>query len=228
MSRIIPFRSIPDSTTLPDGIFRFKVKKIEEGATKERDGVPSKFAYKLQAEVVEPASHKGLPYSETFTIGSNDDPDAELEQTWQTSFGARSLKKFAAKVGVPFGDEEGSESFCQAVTGQEYLATVVQKTEPAKRPNGEDNPFGGTVRNNVTAYWSIGEKQTELQSGTGLNGSAKTLNGASKTAAPASDKVKCTACGEAISRKDMKNHVDGHMIDMQKQTARQGQSTSDE
>lgn len=220
MGRLIPFGNIPDSNVFPDGIFRLKLEKAEPVMTKEREGKVSKLMYKTTSKVVEPKSHAGLLYFEQFVIGTETDPDAENLETWQTSFGARNFKKLTAKLGVPFGDEEDEESYLNAIRGGEYLATIVQKVEPDKKSDGSDNPYKGTVRNNTTAYWALGEKDATL-----TNGHDKPATGAKRTATPAkalegkpapSDDVTCTACKKRVPRKDLKAHVEAHMAELAK------------
>lgn len=217
MSRLIPFGNIPDTNIFPDGIFRLKVEKLEEKATKEREGKAAKLMYVLTSKVVEPASHKGLLYFENFVIGTEDDPDAEELSTWQTSIGGRSLKRLTKALGVPFGDEEDAEAFCNTVKGAEYLATIVQKVDDGSK----DPRYKGQVRNNTTAFWKLGEKDAGLTEDAGGNGTAKTLKKQGAKAAPAgeakpapSDDVTCTACRKRVPRKELKAHVEGHMAEL--------------
>lgn len=217
MSRVIPFGSIPDSNILPDNIYRLKIDKLEEVMSKEGDGKTSKLMYKLTNKVVEPASHKGLFFTEFFVIGTEDDPEAEELNTWQTSIGGRALKRLSAKLGVPTGDEEDSDAFLAAVKGVEYLATIITKTEPdtKKTPEGVevDNPYKGRVNNRVTAYWALGEREPgSLTEGNGKH-APRTTKAAKPAAAPAttSDDVSCSACKKRVPRKDLKAHVEDHM-----------------
>lgn len=212
MSRLIPFGSIPDSNILPDGIYRLKIDKLEEVMSKERDGKASKLMYKLTTKVVEPASHKGLFFTENFTIGTEEDPDAEELNTWQTSIGGRALKRLSKKLGIPTGDEEDSGSFIEAVKGVEYLATIITKTEPDEK-NGQPNPYKGRVNNNVTAYWSLGEREAALADGNGKSHKTATAPKAKATGdkAPPSDEVSCSACKKRVPRTQLKAHVEEHM-----------------
>jgi hypothetical protein len=214
MSRIIPFATIPDSTIFPDGIYRLKVVKVEETMTKEREGKVQKLMYRAQSQVIEPAAYKGLFYFENYVIGTDDDPEAEQLETWQTSIGGRSLKRFSKALGIPLGDEEDSEGFCNTVKGQEYLATVVQKTEE------KEGPYKGTIRNNTTAYWKLGEKEPALTNGaikTATPRATTTKTAAAKPAdkVPPSDELTCTGCKARVPRAQMKAHVEQHMREFQ-------------
>lgn len=224
MSRLIPFGNIPDSSLLPDGIFRLKLAKVEAVMTASRDGKASKLMYKTMSQVIEPKSHAGLMYFEQFVIGTEDDPEAEELSTWQTSFGARNWKKLCAKTNVPYGDEEDEDTYLANLKGAEYLATVIQKVEPDKLKNGEDNPYKGRVNNQTTAFWSIGEKDAVLTNGhdkpkAAPRGPRATTTTTDPKAAP-SDTVKCSACppdAPKVARKALAAHVKQHMDDMQQQ-----------
>lgn len=168
MGRIIPLGAIPTSNVLPDGIFRLRVVTLEETLTKEREGKSQKLMYKLTCSVVEPKEYANQFYYDNFTIGTEDDPDAEMLETWQTSMGGKGIRRFSDKIGVPFGDEVDADEFCNAVKGQEFLASVAQKVEPALIKNtNQPNPYAGRVNNNTTAYWALGEKEPALANGGG-------------------------------------------------------------
>src|SRR6266478_3476453 len=103
MGRTIPVGAIPDTNTLPDGLYRLRVRKCEETQTKEAEGKNQKLMYRLQTEVVEPASHKGLFYTDNLVVGSEDDPDAQELSTWQTSIGGRNIRKSIKACSLPVG-----------------------------------------------------------------------------------------------------------------------------
>lgn len=213
MSRTIPFGNIPDTTIFPDGIFRLKITKAESAITKEREGKAQKLMYRLTSQVVEPASHKGLLFFENFVIGTEDDADAELLETWQTSIGGRAFKRLSKVLAVPTGDEADEESYLASIKGQEYLATIVQKVDDGSK----DPKYKGQVRNNATAYWKLGEKDAALTNG--QSGQQKSAPRAAKPAggeakaAPTED-VTCTACRKRVPRKDLKAHVEAHMAEL--------------
>ena len=81
MGRLIPLGQIPDSSVLPDGIFRVCVTKLEDVMTKEREGKKQKAMLKLSGRVVEPTAYAGQPYYDNFVIGTEKDPEAELLDT---------------------------------------------------------------------------------------------------------------------------------------------------
>lgn len=215
---IIPFGGIPDSNTFPDGVYRLRAVSLTPVLTKEREGKAQKLMFKLDSVIVEPKAYEGQHFFEQFCIGNEEDPEAEDLKTWQTTFGAKQFKKFIKSLGIPFGDEEDRESFCNAIKGAEYLATITEKVEPATRKvNGVEvaNEYAGRINNNVTAYWKLGEKEASL-----ANGHAKPAAKATAKATPTeakaapSDDVTCTACRKRVPRATLKKHVEAHMAEL--------------
>jgi hypothetical protein len=228
MSRVIPLGSIPRTNILPTDVYRLKVTSLEETMSKENEaeGRKAKLMFKLVTQIVEPKSHKGMPFTTNFCIGNEDDPEAELLETWQTTFGGRNFAKFTDKVGVPFGDEEDSATLCKQVEGAEFLATIIEKQNDGKKnPNRKGQP-----ENDITAFWSVGEK--EPGSGAEAGGSKTTARvgrtpaaGAQPKAAPSED-VTCSACppgSEKVPRKALKAHTDEHLKKMQEDLKRQAE-----
>lgn len=159
MSRTIPVGAIPDTNVLPDGLFRLRVRKCEETTTKEAEGKSQKLMYRLQTEVVEPASYKGMLYTDNLVVGSEADPDAQELVTWQTSIGGKNIKKIIKATGIPVGDEIDADLFCQLVVKAEFIATIVQKVQT------NEGKYKGSINNNVTAYWKVGEREAGLANG---------------------------------------------------------------
>lgn len=222
MSRVIPLGSIPRTNILPTGVYRLKITSLEEVMSKENEAEQrkSKLMYVLKTQIVEPKSHKGMPYSTNFCIGNEDDPEAELLETWQTTFGGRNFAKFTDKVGVPFGDEEDAATLCKQVEGAEFLATIIEKQNDGKKnPNRKGQP-----ENDVTAYWSVGEKEPGLtdepKTTAKVSGNGRApVAGAQPKAAPSED-VTCSACppgSPKVARKGLKAHTDEHLRKMQEE-----------
>lgn len=160
MGRQIPFGSIPKTDILPDGLFHFKVSEMKAGETKT-DGRPSRLMYTARLEVLEPTSHKGLSLFERFVVGDDDDPAAELEETWTKSFGGRQLAALTDACNVAFADSVDDDQYCQEIKDGEVLAKVSQQVD-----DGKKNPkYKGQVRNRINRYFSLGEKNPEITSG---------------------------------------------------------------
>lgn len=217
MGRLIPLGSIPRTNVLPTDVYRLKVVSFTAKMSKENEAEnkKSKLMYVLQTQVVEPASHKGIPFTTNFVIGTEEDPEAEELATWQRSFGGKNFAKFTDKTGISFGDEEDEDVLCKQVEGVEFLATIVEKTDDGKR----DPRRKGTPYNDISAFWTIGEKDA----GSGAQPAAKTGAPKAAGAKPAqaakdapSEEVTCTACKKRVPRKELKAHVDQHLADMQK------------
>jgi len=223
MSRLIPLGSIPDSLIFPDVVMRMKTVSLEAGASKENEaeGRKAKLMYILKLKVVEPKQFAGMPYTHRFTVGTEDDPDAELLETWQASFGGRGIKRFTKVIGVPFGDEEDEATLCKQTEGTEFVVTMAQKTDDGKR----DARRKGQPFNDITAWWAIGEKDPGLigdapaRSGATTRGAAKASTAATSQPkdAPTED-VTCTACKKRVPKAGLKAHVDQHMKDLAKST----------
>lgn len=211
MSRIIPLGSIPKTNLLPDDVYRLRTVKLEAGMTKEREGKTQKYQLHLTSQVVEPANLKGLFFHEYFTIGTDDDPDAEQLATWQTSFGGRSFARFVDKSGVPLGDEVNEDDLIAAFTAPngavDYLATIVMETET------KEGPWKGRIRNKVTAYWALGEKQAGagVSKANGQAGKVTTTTPTATGKVPPTDEVSCSSCKKRVPKAQLRAHVDAHM-----------------
>jgi hypothetical protein len=219
MGRLIPLGSIPRTNILPTDVYRLKVNSFVSKMSKENEAEnkKSKLMYVLTTSVVEPASHKGMPFTTNFVIGNEDDPEAEDLATWQKSYGGRQFAKFTDKIGVPFGDEEDEDVLCKQVENAEFLATIVEKTDDGKR----DARRKGQVSNEITAFWAIGEKEPGSGNQPAGAPKASTTKGAAKAASQPKDapseEVTCTACKKRVKKSELKTHVDAHLAEMQKQ-----------
>lgn len=229
MSRVIPLGSIPRTNILPTGVYRLKVSSLEEVFSKENEAEnkKSKLMYKLVTQIVEPKSHKGMPFSTNFCIGNEEDPEAELLETWQTTFGGRNFAKFTDKVGVPFGTEEDQDTLLKQVVGAEFLATIIEKQN-----DGKKNPARkGQPENDITAYWLVGEKEPGLADEPATTakvaGNGRTPAGkpAAGKAAPSED-IACSACppgSPRVARKDLKAHTEKHLEDTRREMEKAGE-----
>jgi hypothetical protein len=204
MGRLIPFHAIPDSSILPEGVFRMVVTKAEEAETQESH----KLMFRFTSKVVEPAAYKGATFYDNFVIGTDDDPDAEQLETWQTSIGGRTFKQFVSSLGLALGDEEDSEALLAQMLNQQYLATIVQKVDDGSR----DPRFKGRVRNVATRYWKLGEREPEVANGSAASPKKAAEKKVATPAKPApSDEVTCTSCRKRVPRKDLRAHVEAHL-----------------
>lgn len=103
MGKKWPNESVSASgSILPDKMYTVKVIEGEE--TESRGG---KYAIAIRSRVISPAKFKNRPLNFTFYIGTDDDLEADNEETWTTSFAASRYKSFlmAAEV-VETGDIE--------------------------------------------------------------------------------------------------------------------------
>lgn len=213
-------QNIPEAGLLPAGLLLFE---IAEG--KETETSTNKLAYQVQLVVLEPAGARGMPAWNMFTIGSNDDPMAEEDETWRRSFGGRQMKTMAVKAGVAF-DGRDMDEVCADLKGQRVLAMCEVQVEPETGKDGLPNAYAGRIRNNFTAWYAPGSREPFLkeegQTGAPLakpaprpataaqqkgNGAAKPVE-AKKPAGAAT--FTCTACvpQQVIARAQLQAHME--------------------
>src|SRR6266850_6682810 len=106
-------KKVPESSTVPDGGYVLDIHKVEPATT----GTGKK-SYKAQLKVVEPKKYKGSMLFENFTIGSDEDPDADEQDTWDTSMGAKQFKQMVEKAGVDLGDQD-EDDLCAELKGNQ-------------------------------------------------------------------------------------------------------------
>lgn len=217
MGRVIPFGGISASNVLPTGFYHCRVVELKETQSSDADGKTPKLMYKLTAEIMEPAAYKGQRIFENFVIGTDDDPDAELLETWQASIGGKNMKRLQSKLNLAVGDEEDSDAFCEMVKEQEFVAQVQFYLDDGKKnAQYKDQP-----RNRTTAYWTVGEKPAKVTEELPATAAPKATAGKGKTATatkttaakPAAAKLACNfpGCKEQKTKDEMPAHVKEHM-----------------
>jgi len=226
MSRILPLKEIPSSSTLPGGRYRLVIDKLESLMSSSTEGRTSKLMYKITAKVVEPETQRNQTYFEQFCIGTNDDAEAEDLVTWKKSIGAKQFKRLVNALGVPYGDEEDEDTFLVACQGAEFVAAIIEKVEPktiTNKATGQEteNPYAGNIRNESKGFWKIGEKTPGLDEDTTPTAPKKRTKPVG-VAAPAgrpapSDTMTCAGCREQVKRTDMPSHVEKHLADEKEQ-----------
>lgn len=100
------------------------LSSIPQGITESRDTEPGKYLWQIstfeekfqegtgrlffntQLRCVMPASRLGRFHFESFWIGTEDDPNGDLPQTWLDSMGASQWKSFCKAAGVPFDGQD--------------------------------------------------------------------------------------------------------------------------
>lgn len=145
MGRMTPnWDDIPDGggsrEPLPEGQYLVEVESFDEYQT--RAGALS---YKAVYRVVEPAEHAGRLLWEYHNIGTDDDPQAQDPQTWQTAIGTRTLKALGrAAISSNGALPTDMDTFAAAVRGQRFIQTVGRRI--GKDRDGNDRPENTLLR----------------------------------------------------------------------------------
>ena len=149
MGRYVPLDEIPDlPDVLPEDIYVLSIDEIAEMATKEGN----KLMY-LTTFRVDEGTYTGAPHYEYFVVGSVQDPNADDQETWKASMGAKRLRKLFAMAGVPVKGGDIDEMIATA-TGQKITAVITQEVDDGAR----DPRYKGRVRNRLGSMYRYGER----------------------------------------------------------------------
>jgi len=99
MGRIVP-TGIKDSSDLDGGNYLGNVENFEEKFTQDKQ----KLMYSAQIRILAPESRKNRIHFQNFVIGTDEDPNAEQQITWQQR--GDQLKRFCKAIGVPLEGED--------------------------------------------------------------------------------------------------------------------------
>lgn len=94
-------REIQEFTDLPVGNYTAVIEDFKEAFSKQTN----KLMYSVTFAIEQPQSVKGRKHFENFVIGSDDDPNAEQEETWNCMGGGQLLSMTKA-LGVPLPGED--------------------------------------------------------------------------------------------------------------------------
>ena len=174
MGTKVPWKDIPDSSIVPEDVYALRVKSIEETTTKEKPGKKAKLMYVAQLCIEEPKPYKGLVLFDRFTVGTEDDPQANDPETWKASIGAKRMKQLFKALQIDLGDD--MDDTIENAESQRCLAGV--KLDPAHDDVATGKHYGES--NSIGTYYAIGAP------GITVGGGKKTQ---SKPAAPAKPKA---------------------------------------
>ena len=158
MGRHVPsWDEIPDSRgALPGGNYLLEVESIDEKRTQEKN----KVAFQATYRVVE-GPFAGAMLYEWHNIGSDSDPEADDPRTMKEAIGTKSLKQLFKAANVPLSTTDITVLAANA-RGTRFVQALGVKIEPAKKPNGEVNPFAGREQNTFMRKYRVGEAATEV------------------------------------------------------------------
>ena len=155
MGRMIPFSNIPNSGfSLDEGAYVAEVQEFEAVTTRKK----GKLAYNTALQVVEPPAYAGATLFDNFTIGTDVDPEALETATWNTSVGAKRLKRFLARARVVTNQDIDETELIAKVKGQRVLIQTIKEKQAEKFADGTPNPKAGRIFNKVVEYYAVGER----------------------------------------------------------------------
>jgi hypothetical protein len=197
------FSEVPDRTVFDTGMYLFKIATLKKLDTD--DGL---LTYLGVFECEEPDAFSGMAQMERFTVGDEDDPDAQQGNTWRKSRGAKNFKLMLNAAQVPLIDDE--ETLFETARGARFVARVVQTVS---KKDGQS--YG-----NIRSYYSTTSPEAAKVgwvptagaggvSGVG-NGSPTQARGAAPTAAAPTQKMQCIMCGLMVDRADYGKHLVSH------------------
>lgn len=189
--------SVPDRALFDTGMYLMKINTL-----KVLDNVEGGILTYLGVfECEEPSAFSGMAQMERYTIGSEDDPEANEGNTWRKSLGARNFKLMLTAAQVPLIDD--TETLFEAAKGARFVARIVQTVS---KKDGQS--YG-----NIRSYYSttspeaarVGLVPTGGTPGLGLAQSSAP----SSTPPPATD-MTCAECGAQIPRAEYGKHLVSH------------------
>lgn len=139
MATKVPWGDIPDFSMLPKGIYQLAIKEL---LAYNKQG-NNKLIVKGTFEAIEPEAFAGMTFREYFTIGSDEDPEAEDPETWKRTAGSRKLTRILKKANAELADD--LEETCAAAPGAEFMATVEVEEQQEGEYAGRKNNRIGTV-----------------------------------------------------------------------------------
>lgn len=158
MGRHVPsWDEIPDSRgALPGGNYLCEIETIDEKHTAEKN----KVAYQATYRVAE-GPFAGAMLYEWHNIGSDTDPEADDPRTMKEAIGTKTLKQLFKAANVPLSTTDIAVMAANA-RGARFVQALGVKIEPAKKPNGDVNPYAGREANTFMRKYRVGEAATEV------------------------------------------------------------------
>lgn len=170
MGKNVNWDDVPDSNVVPGGAYLLEISEMEETQTKAENG--AKLMYKVTLLTLEPI--QGMMLFENFVIGTDEDPDGDDPKSWK-GISARRMKAFLKAAQIPLAGD--MEEVCETAKGNQFVGKVVVTEDDGTR----DPKYKGQLRNRITSYYAIGEKEPELED----DGGAQAAKPAAKKVTPA-------------------------------------------
>jgi len=140
---------VPDSDLLPDGNYELLITKAEGGWTRT-----NKLAAELTYQVGAGELDGSRMRPETFTLGSESDPQGQMPETKKALFGWMNLKRLCNATGIRF--EQSLRTTLKQLEGARFVGTVKIQTQGDTNKDGSPNQYAGNQQNRLTAYYPLG------------------------------------------------------------------------
>ena len=205
MGKQVHWDDIPDAKTPPvAGNFLFTVDNLEAVLTDATRGVP-RLMYKASVSIVNPAEYAGTTINDYFTVGTNDDPQANAPATWKNSIGAKRLKELFTATMIPVTPDVDVN--VEACKGQKFIGTLIEEIDDGKR----DPSYAGRKRVKMYRMYRPGSRPvTGAAPVARIAGASDATDTMPPTVAPppprpaarveAPPTVPCPFCGEVMLR----------------------------
>lgn len=166
----------------PAGTLIFKVTE----AKMDEIGANKTFAIQADLEVVEPAEAQGIQWTNTFFIGTPEDPSAKDPSTLERRLGR--FEKFCNKAGIVNIRKGKLSVVCSDLKQRKVKGFVSHVAEPEWKKNPqtgqmEKNQYFGRTRAQVNTWFSTDEGGTPLVLPSAPI-AAPSFSGGGQTAAP--------------------------------------------
>src|SRR6266567_2578316 len=140
---------VPDSDLRPGGNYELVITKAEGGWTRT-----NKLAAELTYQVGAGELDGSRMRPETFTLGSETDPQVQMPETRKALFGWMNLKRLCHATGIRF--EQSLRTTLKQLEGARFVGTVKIQTQGDTNKDGTPNPYAGNQQNRLTAYYPLG------------------------------------------------------------------------
>lgn len=200
MDDTINWDAVPETTQLPQGMYRLEIEALDEAESSN-----GKVMFKVTFRVVE-GTHEGAPLYDNYVIGSDDDPQAERQETRDKAIGMRTMKRLFKAAGVPLMPR--LSECIKAAIGQHFVGVVDLVKQPARTaPDGRT--FAEREVNRIVRMFPLDQTPAAPAAPAVTTQAApaprSTPRAAAKPAQPVG--VKCGECGETVARSEILRHM---------------------
>jgi len=143
---LVNWDDIPDSGIVPSGYYQVAIDALEASYSKQKHTLMYKGTFIVQ----EPQEYVNFYIFDYFSLGSEEDPNAQDQELRRRSFGFQKLKGLFKALDIPL--DEKLDTMCRTAEGQQVML---------KMTLGKDRETGND-RNQVSRYMPLGEREPGL------------------------------------------------------------------